>query len=125
MFGRLVSIALAAIFFLAPLQSAQAQDVRVDGIGAKYCSTVVADYKDRPTATANDMMGWAYGYMTRRNFERSAAGLSPVNLQPPGFGPVEMVTLMLGFCNDNPSVRYFQAVDALFEVLREKGNRLS
>lgn len=106
---------------LAPLQSANAQKYIVDGIGASRCATIVADYKDRPTAVANDMMGWAYGYMTRRNIERAAAGLSQVNLQPSGFGPAEMVSLMLNFCADNPQVRYYVAVDALFELLREKG----
>lgn len=119
---RLASIAAIAMFScLAPLQSANAQKYIVDGIGASRCATIVADYKDRPTAVANDMMGWAYGYMTRRNIERAAAGLSQVNLQPSGFGPAEMVSLMLNFCADNPQVRYYVAVDALFELLREKG----
>lgn len=119
---RLASIvAIAAFSCFSALQTASAQQYMVDGIGASRCATIVADYKDRPTAVANDMMGWAYGYMTRRNMERAAASLSQVNLQPSGFGPVQMVKLMLGFCSENPQVRYYVAVDALFELLREKG----
>ncbi len=115
--GVLIS---SAAFIVA--QPAQAAQVMIDGRGAAKCSAVTADYAARSTAVANDMMGWAYGYMTRRNMERAAEGKQQVNLQTDKFGPVEMVALMLKFCEEHPDVRYYSAVDALFEVLAEQQN---
>jgi hypothetical protein len=111
--------AFAAMATFAPVETASAADmnVRIDGIGSRQCSSIVAGYKEQPTAVANDMMGWAYGYMTRRNYERARQGLSQIRLQTEKFGPAEMIALMLGFCGENPDVYYFVAVDALFEVL--------
>ena len=110
---------LAASMALPIAPRSQAAQIMVDGRGAAKCSVVTSDYKARPTAVANDMMGWAYGYMTRRNFERAASGKVQVNLQTDKFGPVEMVSLMLKFCEENPDVRYYSAVDALFELLAQ------
>lgn len=111
--------AFAAMATFAPVETASADDMsfRIDGIGSRQCSAIVAGYKEQPTAVANDMMGWAYGYMTRRNYERAKQGLSQIRLQTEKFGPPQMVALMLGFCGENPDVYYFVAVDALFEVL--------
>jgi hypothetical protein len=112
--GVLVSSAIIAI-----AQPAQAASIMIDGRGASRCSDITVDYASHPTAVANDMMGWAYGYMTRRNIERAAAGKTQVNLQTEKFGPKEMVGMMLKFCQDQPDVRYYQAVDALFNVLAQ------
>lgn len=65
------------------------------------------------------MISWAYGYMTRRNIERTANGLQPVNLQPPGYGPEQMLKTLLGVCEKRPDVPFVIAVDALFDVIRE------
>jgi hypothetical protein len=119
-FASLASI--AAISLIAAVQPASAATFNVDGAGSRRCSTIVADFNDRPTAATNDMMGWAYGYMTRRNMERAAAGMTQIQLQSKNFNAADMVTLMLKFCDKNPDVRYYQAVDALFEVLaRDQG----
>jgi hypothetical protein len=122
MFKRLafVGVLITSAMFAPLIPANAAAGFMVDGRGASKCSQVTTDYAARPTATANDMMGWAYGYMTRRNMERSAASLQQVTLQTDGFGPVEMVAMMLKFCQDHPDVRYVSAVDALFEVLAEK-----
>jgi hypothetical protein len=112
-------VLISSVVLVAALP-AQAAQVMIDGRGSSKCSAVTADYAARPTATANDMMGWAYGYMTRRNMERVAAGKAQVNLQTDKFGPVEMVGLMLGFCEKEPEARYWSAVDALYEVLAQQ-----
>lgn len=119
---------LAAIITFSSLCmpiAANAQQHRIDGVGAAKCSAIVAGYASQPTATVNDMMGWAYGYMTRRNIERVNAGLRAVNLQPDGFGPAEMVTLMMNFCQENPEIRYYRAVDALFEIMAKDQGLIS
>lgn len=121
MFKRLiVAGVLASASILAPTVPAHAVSFAIDGRGASKCSQITSDYSAHPTATANDMMGWAYGYMTRRNMERAASGLQQVTLQTDSFGPVEMVATMLKFCENQPGVRYVSAVDALYELLMEK-----
>ena len=122
MSGRFaVIVCLLAASVLAPTHATAAGvTFRVDGIGSRQCSEITAAFKEDAKGIANDMMGWAYGYMTRRNFERARAGLTQIRLQSEKFGPVEMVSLMLTFCEDHPSVRYYAAVDALFEILAEE-----
>lgn len=118
-FAFIACFVALSTFASVPTMSADLS-VRVDGIGSRKCTAITAGFKEQPTAVANDMMGWAYGYMTRRNFERAKAGLSQIKLQSEKFGPPEMVALMLRFCEENPEVYYFQAVDALFEILAEE-----
>jgi hypothetical protein len=114
-------LVVALLFAFAPAASADVT-FRVDGIGSRQCSVITAAFQKEPTAVANDMMGWAYGYMTRRNYERARAGLTQIRLQSEKFGPADMVALMLTFCEQNPDVHYYMAVDALFEILaREQG----
>ena len=63
--------------------------------------------------------------MSRRDIERAASGLTQVDLRPSGFGAKELLGVMLSVCEREPSMPLVFAVDALFEVLREKGSLTS
>ncbi|MCE9523990.1 MAG: hypothetical protein K8S25_16355 [Alphaproteobacteria bacterium] len=122
---HLAAAALATACIFAPLQYAHA-DVKayIDGIGAAKCSQLTASLKAEPSATANNLLGWSYGYMTRRNIERAGAGQSQVDLTK-GFDEQKMLNIISGFCVDEPEARVVSVVDALFEVLLKNGSLTS
>jgi hypothetical protein len=109
---------LSLVSAFGAANSAIAQDIRVDGIGAQRCGAVVSAYEANPATIGNSMVSWAYGYMTRRNLERTASGLNPINLQPAGLGPSNMMKLLIGVCERQPNAHFVLAVDALFDYLR-------
>ena len=121
-----VAIVAASALF-APLQSSHAEGVRamIDGIGAAKCSQISADIKTQPSAVVNSLLGWAYGYMTRRNVERAIAGQVQVDLTANAFDEKQLLGIVLGFCEKEPDTRVYQVVDALFEVLLQKGSLTS
>jgi hypothetical protein len=123
---RLVAASLLAIAALAPIQTAEADSVRVrvDGAGRALCSEITRDIKTEPTAVANAVLHWAYGYMTRRNVERAVAGQSQVDIGAT-VDDRQLLGVILAVCEKEPSMRLFQVVDTLYEVLLEKGSLTS
>ena len=107
----------AAASLLAPLQSARADSQAfVDGIGAAKCSQIATDIQARPEVVANSLVHWAYGYMTRRNYEQAVKNQTQVDLTK-DFDAKKMLGTMLGICQKNPDVHIIEVVDALYEVM--------
>lgn len=107
----------SAICFATP--SAVAEDASIDGVGAMQCSDITATMKtDKAKSLANQLVGWAYGYMTRRNIERAVNNKRQVNLQQQDFA-VKMLGTMVAVCEKGPDIYYYQAVDAFYEVLMQ------
>lgn len=125
--SRLVVAHVAALAFAASLSTASADSVRVRaaGVGIATCSDVVAKIEAHREAVANQLAGWAYGYMTRRNIERALAGQSQAELTPENFNADQLVGLIIGFCKEQPNTRIYEVVDALYEILLEKGSLVS
>ena len=123
-------VALAAAFALfASLQPGRAADtgvqVRIEGVGGALCSEVTTRLAARPEAVVNQIAGWAYGYMSRRNIERGIAGQPQAELTPGKLDAAAMVTVIVGFCEKQPETRLYQIVDAMYEILLEKGSLTS
>ena len=107
----------SAICFATP--SAVAEDAYIDGVGAMQCSVITATMQtDKAKPLANQLVGWAYGYMTRRNIERATSGKRQVNLQQKDFA-VKMLATMVAVCEKGPDIYYYQAVDAFYDVLMQ------
>jgi len=124
---RLAAASTAALALVVSLGTASAESVRVQaaGVGIATCSDVVAKMETNAQAVANQLAGWSYGYMTRRNIERALAGQSQANLTPENFDANQMVGLIVGFCKEQPNTRIYEVVDALYEILLEKGSLVS
>lgn len=124
MIRSIAAATIAAFATLAPLATAQAASVRIDGIGAAKCSQITTDIKSQPAVVANSVVHWAYGYMTRRNIERGLRGQPQVDINAT-VSDQKLLQVILSFCGDQPEARIFQVVDALYEVLLEKGSLVS
>jgi hypothetical protein len=126
MLKGIAAATIAAIAALAPFSTAQADSVavRIDGIGAAKCSQITTDIKTQPAVVANSVVHWAYGYMTRRNIERGLRGQPQVDINAT-VSDQRLLQVILSFCGDQPEARIFQVVDALYEVLLEKGSLVS
>lgn len=126
MIKHVAAATIAAFAALAPLTTARADSVavRIDGVGAARCSQITTDIKSQPAIVANSVVHWAYGYMTRRNVERGLRGLPQVNIGA-SVSDQQLLQVILSFCEDKPDARIFQVVDALYEVLLEKGSPVS
>lgn len=112
--------AMTALALLAPFANAQGASVRIDGIGAAECRKVTADFKIQPTIVATALVHWSYGYITRRNVERGLANQSQVDIAK-ATNDEKLLKVILRTCEDQPGLRVFQVVDALYEVILEKG----
>lgn len=118
------ALAFASLLFAAAIgagaPSAHAEAAYIDGVGAMQCSAITAAMKtEKAKPLANQLVGWAYGYMTRRNMERAAAGRRQVNLQMKDFS-VKMLAIMLEVCEKGPDLYYYATVDAFYDVLMEE-----
>ena len=106
---------------LAAAQPASAENkTYIDGIGAMKCSAIAVGLKDDPAKAANAILGWTYGYMARRNMERSAAGKPYVQY---GEGSADRILNTInGFCSDkeNADARLFQIADTLYNIFSEE-----
>jgi hypothetical protein len=119
---------VAAFAVLAPLQAFSAESgvrVRIEGVGAAQCSEVATRLEKRPEAVVNQIAGWAYGYMSRRNIERGIAGQSQAELTPDNMDAAKLVTVIVGACEKTPDARLYQIVEALYEILLENGTLTS
>lgn len=122
------AIATAAVLpFLAALPAAHAESVRVavDGIGASTCGEFLSDVKAQPAEVSNAVAGWALGYMTRRNFERAKAGETQVDFASAKLTGSQVLGYVGLVCEKQADLRIFQVVDAVYEVLLEKGSLTS
>jgi hypothetical protein len=61
---------------------------------------------------------WAQGWLSRKNVEREARGVTPVpDLLPEGFGPKDQMAFMRAYCASNPQKDYVYGVEELFRKL--------
>jgi hypothetical protein len=110
----LASGLLAAALALAPPAAAETS-VSVDGIGIMKCSAIISNLKQEPTKATNAILGWALGYMGRRNVERAVAGQTQVDYYK--VPPEKILGVITGFCGENPDTRLIEIADTFYEVL--------
>lgn len=63
------------------------------------------------------MLHWALGYMSHRNLVLDQTGAPIVNLQPAGFDQARQLDFLRDWCQDNPTLTFHDAVEALFAEL--------
>ncbi len=113
------SLLVAAIAAVPPAAAAETK-AYIDGIGAMKCSAILVGMNKEPDKAANAILGWTYGYMARRNIERSAAGKS--NAEYGNVDPEKVLGTITGFCGEagNADARLFQIADTLYNIILEE-----
>jgi hypothetical protein len=106
---------IAAAAIVAPMQPAHAK-IWVDGIGAMKCGEVITYIKEKPEIGVNSLAQWAYGYMTRRNFEQANNNRPQVDLTK-NFDGNKMLTIIVGTCEKHPDEMVVRIVNELFDML--------
>lgn len=100
--GMVLSMSLA---FAAPIQ----------GAGARSCEEFNLDIAAQKIANVEDIYAnWALGYISTKNMQREAQGLSAVDLSPGNFDFPAQRSFLRTFCAGNPRKLYFEAAFALW-----------
>ena len=112
---------LAASIFIAaasltPLAAADNVKVSIDGIGAMQCTSVLKGLKEEPTKAVNAIVGWSFGYMTRRNVERALSNQNQLEFRDK-ITPDAVLNVVSGFCEKHGDTRLFEIIDAMYEAL--------
>ena len=115
---KLFAASLIVAASLTPLAAAQNVKVAIDGIGAMKCTSILSGLKDEPTKAVNAIVGWSFGYMTRRNVERAVAGQNQVEFRDK-VTPERVLNVVSGYCEKNGDTRLFEIIDALYTILLE------
>ena len=115
---KLFAASLIVAASLTPLAAAQNVKVAIDGIGAMKCTSILSGLKEEPTKAVNAIVGWSFGYITRRNVERAVAGQNQVEFREK-VTPERVLNVVSGFCEKNSDARLFEIIDALYTILLE------
>lgn len=113
------AVASLAVFSSMPSR-ADTVRVSIDAIGAAQCKTVLTTLDAQPTATANAITGWTYGYMTRRNMERALSKQNQVDFKNDKITQEKVLVLLVAGCTEFPERRLFEIADAFYEVLLQE-----
>jgi len=116
-----ITLFVASVLLVPPREARAEAKVMIDGIGAAKCSQVTTEIKTQRATVTHSLLGWTYGYITRRNVERALAKQSQVDMPALKVGDQQLLSVMLSFCEKEPDTYIFQVVDALYQVLLEKG----
>jgi len=123
--SRLVVAAAAALAPSATAHADGATQVKIDGIGAAACSQVMARFDGGGGPLVGEaILQWTYGYLSRRNVERGLASQATVDLAL-AVNEDKLLNVILKTCRGKPDLHVFQVVDAVYEVLLEKGTLTS
>jgi hypothetical protein len=115
------SAVVASLAVFAPMQSqADTVTVSMDGIGAAQCTKILANLESQPSATANAITGWTYGYMTRRNMERAVAKQNQVDFKGDKITQEKVLVLLIAGCKEFPDRRLYEIADASYEALLQE-----
>jgi len=116
--ARLGSVAVLAI--ASTLQSvAQAEPVRIAGLGAATCNRFSSDVAKDPAIIAQ-YYSWAQGYMSAILLTRPAGIDTNLNLNPQSFGPEQQLEYLSNFCIKQKDKEFPDAVQELYKLLRLK-----
>ncbi|MFO1100744.1 MAG: hypothetical protein U1E81_21430 [Xanthobacteraceae bacterium] len=109
------TLLLAAFLFTAPC--AQAQMVKVVGLGASTCAQFNEEIARRPSVE-RDYFAWAQGFMSGVLLRAPTGQDEKLDLAPPSFPLHQQAAFLRLFCSSNKTQSYADAVLALYIRLR-------
>ena len=109
---------IAAVIFACLLTGqAQAQAVKIVGIGASTCQRFTREIDGTPQAE-RDYFAWAQGYMSGLLIRAPAGKDESLDLTPPTFPLLKQASFLRTYCSSNPGADFSDAVNELYRTLR-------
>lgn len=96
---------------------AQAQSVKIVGIGAATCQDYLREITGRPDVEKN-FFAWAQGYMNGLLIRAPAGKDEGLDLTPPAFPLLKQAEFLRTFCSKNRSADFSDGVNELYRTLR-------
>lgn len=115
--------ASAALLILVPATgdlssgTAQAQSVRIVGIGAASCTRFLQEIDGKPQAE-REYFAWAQGYMSGLLIRAPAGKDEDLDLMPPAFPLLKQAEFLRRFCSQNTDADFSDGVNTLYRTLR-------
>lgn len=97
--------------------TAQAQSVKIVGIGASTCTRFLQEIDGNPPAE-REYFAWAQGYMSGLLIRAPAGKDEDLDLTPPAFPLLKQAAFLRTFCGTNRDADYSDAVNTLYRTLR-------
>lgn len=106
--------------FVFGTQVAQAQKVKMVGIGSSSCTRFQQDIAENP-AVERDYFAWAQGFMSGALIRAPEGVDDDLDLSPPSFPLLKQVDFLRAYCADHPDQDYLDAARALYRRMRPNG----
>ena len=96
---------------------AQAQSVKIVGIGAASCQVFLREIAGRPDVEKN-FFAWAQSYMKGLLIRAPAGKDEGLDLTPPAFPLLKQAEFLRTFCSKNAGEDFSDGVNELYRTLR-------
>lgn len=97
--------------------TAQAQSVKIVGIGASTCTRFLQEI-DGNLHAEREYFAWAQGYMSGLLIRAPAGKDEDLDLTPPAFPLLKQAIFLRTFCATNSDADYTDGVNTLYRTLR-------
>ncbi|PZR85776.1 MAG: hypothetical protein DI537_30105 [Stutzerimonas stutzeri] len=111
--SSLWAVSAAALF----LGQAEAQTVKIVGIGASSCQYFLRETSGRPEVEKN-FLAWAQGYMSGLLWRAPPGKDEDLDLMPEAYPLLKQAEFLRSFCERNPGADYSDGVTELYLTLR-------
>lgn len=112
----LLALCAAAVVTLFVGQ-AEAQSVKIVGIGASSCQFFLRESNGKPEVERN-FFAWAQGYMSGLLLRAPARRDEDLDLEPDAYPLLKQAEFLRGFCTRNPDADFSDGVNDLYRMLR-------
>lgn len=96
---------------------AQAQTVKIVGLGAVTCAQFLQEIDGKPQAE-REYFAWAQGYMSGLLIRAPAGKDEGLDLMPPAFPLLKQAEFLRRFCSQNTDAGFTDGVNTLYRTLR-------
>lgn len=98
-------------------QAADAQSVKIVGIGTANCEDFLTEIRGRPDIEKN-FFAWAQGYMSGLLIRAPAGKDEDLDLMPPQFPLLKQAEFLRTYCSKHADEDFSDAVNTLYRTLR-------
>ncbi|WP_089172896.1 hypothetical protein [Bosea sp. AS-1] len=109
----LCAVAAGALF----VGQAEAQSVKIVGIGASTCQFFLREINGKPEVEKN-FFAWAQGYMSGLLLRAPPGKDEDLDLEPTNYPLLKQAEFLRNFCTRNPDADFPDGVNDLYRTLR-------
>lgn len=111
--SELCAVAAGTLF----VGQAEAQSVKIVGIGASSCQFFLQEINGKPEVEKN-FFAWAQGYMSGLLLRAPPGKDEDLDLEPGVYPLLKQAEFLRGFCTRNPDADFSDGVNDLYRTLR-------